>query len=127
MEEINRKVTVISPITSTLLFISDKENPDSPVAGFLTVKDENYLLTSYDDSEAKIVPECLLRIAHPFDLFKGGHWHDWQKYIFEKQIIQPFKQVFRELYVKLSEELDNCYGSKNERLKMILYRGSRRG
>ena len=101
-----QKNPVISPITSTLLFISDKENPDSPVAGFLTVKDENYLLTSYDDSEAKIVPECLLRIAHPFDLFKGGHWHDWQKYIFEKQIIQPFKQVFRELYVKLSEELD---------------------
>lgn len=101
-----QKNPVISPITSTLLFISDKENPDSPVAGFLTVKDENYLLTSYDDSEAKIVPECLLRIAHPFDLFKSGHWHEWQKYIFEKQIIQPFKQVFRELYVKLTEELD---------------------
>ncbi|MBR1911738.1 MAG: DUF4132 domain-containing protein [Treponema sp.] len=101
-----QKNPVISPIINTLLFISDKGNPDSPVAGFLTVKDENYLLTSYDGFEAKIMPECLLRIAHPIDLFTGGHWHEWQKYIFEKQIIQPFKQVFRELYVKLTEELD---------------------
>ena len=29
-----------------------------------------------------------------------------------------------EIWEKLSEELDNCYGSKNERLKMILYRGN---
>lgn len=45
-------------------------------------------------------------IAHPFDLYTEGHWHAYQKLLFEKQIRQPFKQVFRELYVKLDEELD---------------------
>jgi len=45
-------------------------------------------------------------IAHPFDLYKDGHWHEYQKLLFEKQLRQPFKQVFRELYVKLDEELE---------------------
>ncbi len=48
-------------------------------------------------------------IAHPFDLYKSGCWHDYQKFLFEKQIRQPFKQVFRELYVKLDDELDQYH------------------
>ena len=53
-----------------------------------------------------VKPEDKIVIAHPFDLYKSGHWHEYQKYLFEKQIKQPFKQVFRELYVKLDEELE---------------------
>ena len=45
-------------------------------------------------------------IAHPSDLYKEGHWHEYQKFLFDNQLRQPFKQVFRELYVKLQEELD---------------------
>ncbi len=45
-------------------------------------------------------------IAHPYDLYVSGRWHEWQKLLFEKQIRQPFKQVFRELYLKLDEELE---------------------
>ena len=40
-------------------------------------------------------------IAHPWDLYEKGCWHQYQRLLFEKQIRQPFKQVFRELYVKL--------------------------
>lgn len=47
-----------------------------------------------------------IRIAHPLDFYQSGVWHEYQKYLFEHQMRQPFKQVFRELYVKLSEELD---------------------
>lgn len=46
-----------------------------------------------------------IKIAHPYDLYKHHIWHDFQSYIFEKQIVQPFKQVFRELYTKLEDEL----------------------
>lgn len=46
-----------------------------------------------------------LRIAHPLDLYRLGIWHEYQKLLFEQKIKQPFKQVFRELYVKLPEEL----------------------
>ncbi len=50
-----------------------------------------------------------LRIAHPLDLYKAGMWHEYQKYLFEHQLRQPFKQVFRELYVKMPEELGLRY------------------
>ena len=46
-----------------------------------------------------------VRIAHPFDLYSKGCWRDHQKYLFENRIKQPFRQVFRELYVKTEEEL----------------------
>ena len=45
------------------------------------------------------------RIAHPLDLYQSGNWPLYQKYLFDRRIRQPFKQVFRELYVKLPEEL----------------------
>jgi predicted nucleotidyltransferase len=45
-------------------------------------------------------------IAHPYDLYQMGVWQDYQTYIFEQQLVQPFKQVFRELYLKLEEELE---------------------
>lgn len=52
----------------------------------------------------------LLSIAHPYHLYKAGCWHTYQAYLYEKCICQPFKQVFRELYVKTDEEL-NMYHS----------------
>jgi hypothetical protein len=50
--------------------------------------------------------DTLLTVAHPFQMYKQGMWHTIQKYVFDNQIIQPFKQVFRELYVKTEEELN---------------------
>lgn len=47
-----------------------------------------------------------VRIAHAYDLYEKGCWHEYQALLFEKKIVQPFKQVFRELYVKMEEELD---------------------
>lgn len=49
-----------------------------------------------------------LRVAHPYDLYQAGCWAEYQKLFFTRQQEtgrkQPFKQVFRELYVKLPEE-----------------------
>ncbi len=42
--------------------------------------------------------------AHPYTLYKSGHWADYQKIIFDDHLVQPFRQVFRELYVKTAEE-----------------------
>ena len=50
-------------------------------------------------------------IVHPYTLFKAGVWKDMQKLIFDNEIVQPFKQVFRELYVKTDEE-KNCLDSR---------------
>ncbi|MBQ9745778.1 MAG: DUF4132 domain-containing protein, partial [Clostridia bacterium] len=47
-----------------------------------------------------------VKIAHPFDLYSNGCWRNYQKYLFENRIAQPFRQVFRELYIKTAEEAD---------------------
>jgi predicted DNA-binding WGR domain protein len=45
-----------------------------------------------------------LRLAHPHDLLRSGAWHAWQHDCFAAERIQPFKQVFRELYVVTQNE-----------------------
>jgi hypothetical protein len=45
-----------------------------------------------------------LRLAHPHDLLTSGHWHEWQHECFQAERVQPFKQVFRELYVVTQQE-----------------------
>ncbi|MDO4454860.1 MAG: DUF5724 domain-containing protein [Eubacteriales bacterium] len=50
-----------------------------------------------------------IRIAHAFDLYHHQVLKKFQNYLFEEQIVQPFKQVFRELYLKLDEEEEQEY------------------
>ncbi|WP_042477589.1 DUF4132 domain-containing protein [Bacillus ndiopicus] len=57
-----------------------------------------------DDAEA--------RIAHPYDLFASKRWADIQHEVFTNKIIQPFKQVFRELYVVNADEQDKNVSSR---------------
>ncbi|WP_294478709.1 DUF4132 domain-containing protein [uncultured Bacteroides sp.] len=51
-------------------------------------------------------PKDKLRVAHPTDLYASNDWHAYQKYLFDNSIRQPFKQVFRELYVPTADEKD---------------------
>jgi hypothetical protein len=39
-----------------------------------------------------------VRIAHPVDLFGRGDWSAWQRECLVAERVQPFKQLFRELY-----------------------------
>ncbi len=76
---------------------------DSPVRmGFLTESG----LMDWSGTLTDIGPDEKVYIAHPYDLYEAGCWHEYQKVLFERKVRQPFKQIFRELYVKLSEELD---------------------
>jgi hypothetical protein len=45
-----------------------------------------------------------LRLAHSHDLLETSSWHDWQRECFQAERVQPFKQVFRELYVVTKQE-----------------------
>ena len=54
----------------------------------------------------KLSDDTKLTVAHPFHMYTAGKWHDIQKYVFDNKIVQPFKQVFRELYVKTEEEMN---------------------
>ncbi|WP_068603895.1 DUF4132 domain-containing protein [Paenibacillus swuensis] len=52
-------------------------------------------------------------IAHPVHLYQSSQWSSYQKLLFDRQLQQPFKQVFRELYVPNADELDS--GSHSRR------------
>ena len=88
----------------------------NPVARFLT---DNLVFMAGDrfglpcgdglqDENGRILPweACGdLYVAHALRLYRASVWHDWQAAMFARQIRQPFKQVFRELYVKTKDEL----------------------
>lgn len=95
---------VIKPIITSLVFIGIK---DSSIHGFIGKKG----ISDCYGEEHKLRKNTLVRVAHPFDLYKIECWHDYQKHLFfsradNKVMKQPFKQVFRELYVKLPEEFE---------------------
>lgn len=86
---------VVWPMLKTLVFVSGE------AVGFLSEEGltgigEKTVLT--EDAEA--------RIAHPFDLYQKGCWRDFQKFLYDERITQPFRQVFRELYIKTPEEAE---------------------
>lgn len=82
-----------------------------PIIARLVYKAEDKLgflngnkLVDFEGEETKVTAQTALKVAHPFDIYRDGHWHAYQKYLFDNRIIQPFKQVFRELYIKTEEE-----------------------
>ena len=46
-------------------------------------------------------------VAHPLDLLDAGDWHEWQGECFRAERRQPFKQVFREVYVLTAAEKED--------------------
>ncbi len=92
---------VTKAITENIVFISDD---DEPISGLPV----NSGLCDYSGTVHIVSGEKLLRAAHPFDLYKNGIWADYQKMLLElgnkEGRRQPFRQIFRELYVKLPEE-----------------------
>ena len=86
---------VVAPIVRGLVLT------DGKTSGML----EGLTLVTAGGEVRKLKEKDALRVAHPYDLYKEGSWRDWQKYLFDHEIAQAFRQVFRELYVKTDDEL----------------------
>lgn len=91
---------VVRAILNTLVWIQ----ANGKAIGWIAPESRALTLLSLDGSRTELDKSARLRIAHPLDLYRADIWHSCQKYLFDHQIRQPFKQVFRELYVKLPEE-----------------------
>lgn len=87
---------VIAKHLEKLVFVTDKGN------GFW--KDNT--LVAAGKKTTKIAADDKIRIAHCTDLYAAGNWAEYQHYCFEHHLQQPFKQIFRELYTPLAEELE---------------------
>lgn len=55
-------------------------------------------LSDYDGKLSPVAASDQVMIVHPWDLYEKGDWDKWQHHCFRSELIQPFKQVFRELY-----------------------------
>lgn len=86
---------LLSPLLARLVFIGDG------IVGYPT--DGGKALRDFA-GDTKPIKVKSLRLAHPTDLASGGHWHDWQHDCFSNERVQPFKQLFRELYVLTPDE-----------------------
>lgn len=66
---------------------------------------EQGILRTPDGTAFPLTATDSIRIAHCADLYTLGVWSDYQRTTFDKKLQQPFKQIFRELYVPLADEL----------------------
>ena len=86
---------VVAPIVKGLVYTDGKCSGMLEGTSFLTVNGE----------ARRLAADTQLRVAHPYDLYAEGSWRDWQKLLFDRKLVQPYRQVFRELYVKTEDEL----------------------
>ena len=69
-------------------------------------------LKDHSGKETKVSKNDSLQIAHPIDFLKSKEWPKWQRECFNIERLQPFKQVFRELYVLSAEEKKEKFVSR---------------
>ncbi|MEM8780535.1 MAG: DUF5724 domain-containing protein, partial [Cyanobacteria bacterium P01_G01_bin.49] len=81
---------VLSPILTQLVFMGEGE---------IGYPIEQGKALQNHQGEIQTIQSNYLRVAHPYDLLKTDEWHLWQQECFAKERQQPFKQIFRELYL----------------------------
>lgn len=93
------KNPVIAPLLASLVWAHDA------AVGFFR---DARLVTEWTADVNPDVPRLSdnteLRLAHPVELYRRGVWADFQRVLFDAKVQQPFKQVFRELYLPTDEE-----------------------
>ena len=90
-------------LTNLVLCVPEKE-----ISGFYkdgTLTDATGKTHSLDEKD-------LLLIAHAAHLYQAIEWDLYQKHLFAARITQPFKQVFRELYLLTNDERENSNRSE---------------
>lgn len=85
---------VVSPMFKKLVLLQDHH------LGLHTAEGPDML------SGLKKYSESPLYIAHPVDFNAEGLWTQRQSHLFAEKLVQPFKQVFRELYLPTAEEAE---------------------
>ncbi len=86
---------VIYPLIKDLVFTDGKN------LGYYS----NYNLVDTKAKSRKLGEDDKIKIAHSLDLYNAKKWADFQKDLFDRQVKQPFKQIFRELYIKTKDEI----------------------
>ncbi|MET3938291.1 hypothetical protein ABIC22_001103 [Paenibacillus sp. PvP094] len=92
---------VIRPLIRTLVFQSGDR------LGYFDAESACLIAPGEQSTTHALQEQDPLVIAHPLQLFRSGTWSEFQRDLFTRQARQPFKQVFRELYLPNEDELAN--------------------
>ncbi len=65
---------------------------------------EDGKIKEYNGKSREITNESRIKIAHTLDLYHANLLSNYQRYAFENNLIQPFKQIFREIYMLTPDE-----------------------
>jgi hypothetical protein len=95
---------VLAPSVARLVFVGDGV-AGYPSEGGRVVRDHAGVLHPIGNGE-------VVRIAHPHDLFVRRDWPAWQHECFAAERVQPFKQLFRELYPITESERERTRSSR---------------
>ena len=95
---------ILAPMLERLVFLTDggDRGETASVAGYPI--DGGKALRDAAGNVEPIKKDESLRLAHPADLLKRD-WTAWQRDVFSAERVQPFKQVFRKLYVPTGPEV----------------------
>ena len=91
---------VLHGMVSALVFASGGK------IGFPVLSGGVPALIGASGNNQKIDQNDALIIAHPHDFIVKKCWSDYQRHLYQNNIVQPFKQVFREYYPVTQEEFD---------------------
>lgn len=86
---------ILAPMVLKLVWTDGTNN------GFLQQSVDGLVLVKLDGES---ITADTLRIAHPHDLKTQGDWAGFMRLLYEKKVVQPFKQVFREYYPITEDE-----------------------
>ena len=95
---------ILRPMLERLIFLGDGI-AGYPVSGGKGLRNAKGKVEPVKKSES-------LRLAHPVDFLASKHWKDWQHDCFTSERVQPFKQIFREMYVLTSQERSDATFSR---------------
>ena len=96
------------PVVKAMLSKLVLFNPETQASGFW----QDGKLLNAEGTLTPLKAADKLLIAHPSHLFYAVQWDLYQKYLFDKELKQPFKQVFRELYIPTKDELETSNRSE---------------
>ncbi len=86
---------VISKHLEKLVFVSSDKHGFYEDGKLVSAKEREFNLDELDK----------VRLAHCVDLYETKEWSDYQRFCFDTELKQPFKQIFRELYLPTEDEL----------------------
>lgn len=95
---------IVRPMLGKLVLYAQ----DRKLTGFWR---DGQLVDATGEPQALRADDALV-IAHPAQLYELVEWDRYQRYAFDNELVQPFKQIFRELYLPTKDELERALDSQ---------------